>query len=164
MYFVIYINRIRLTTLIIFWQNTLPANIRKWVFSWNKRDGIAWRNYKFAWNSCTVFWREWILLFNFQLLYWSSLDAILLYEYVIERCNFSPGTMQRVWSITDLSCQSQNLDKWPWRRVQSTWWHLVYLLESNPSILKSNWLSFCEIQWPGNSELLLRSMLRHIKN
>ena len=30
-----------LAALIIFWQNTLPANIRKWVFSWNKRDGIT---------------------------------------------------------------------------------------------------------------------------
>ena len=31
--------------------NTLPANIRKLFFSWNK----TWRNYKFAWNSllCT---------------------------------------------------------------------------------------------------------------
>ena len=37
----------RLTALIIFWQNTLPANIRKWVFSWNN----TWWNYKFAWNS-----------------------------------------------------------------------------------------------------------------
>ena len=39
----------RLTAQIIFWQNTLPANIRKWVFSRNK----TWRNYKFAWNSWT---------------------------------------------------------------------------------------------------------------
>ena len=39
------------TALIIFWQNSLPANIRKWVFSWNERDGITWRNYMFAWNS-----------------------------------------------------------------------------------------------------------------
>ena len=46
---------IRLTALIIFGQNTLPANIRKWVFSWNKRDGITWRNYKFAWNSWNLF-------------------------------------------------------------------------------------------------------------
>ena len=45
------VNRSRLTALIIFWQNTLPANVRKWVFSWNKRDGITWRNYKFAGNS-----------------------------------------------------------------------------------------------------------------
>ena len=30
-------------TLIIFWQNALPANIRKWVHSWNK----TWRNDKF---------------------------------------------------------------------------------------------------------------------
>ena len=38
----------RLTALIMFWQNPLPANFRKWVFPWNK----TWRNYKFAWNSC----------------------------------------------------------------------------------------------------------------
>ena len=31
----------RLTALIIFWQNTLPADIRKLVFSGNKRDGIT---------------------------------------------------------------------------------------------------------------------------
>ena len=34
-------NMPRLTALIIFWQNTLPANIRKLVFSWNERDGIT---------------------------------------------------------------------------------------------------------------------------
>ena len=45
----------RLTTLIIFWQNTLPANIRKWVFHEIERDGITWRNYKFAWNSCITY-------------------------------------------------------------------------------------------------------------
>ena len=33
--------------LIIFWQNTLPANIRKWVFSWNK----MWRNYIYIFKS-----------------------------------------------------------------------------------------------------------------
>ena len=36
------------------WLRRLTANIRKWVFSWNKRDGITWRNYKFAWNWCNV--------------------------------------------------------------------------------------------------------------
>ena len=33
------------------WQDPLPANIRKWVFSRNK----TWRNFTFAWNSCTAF-------------------------------------------------------------------------------------------------------------
>ena len=41
----------RLTTLIIFWQNTLPANIRKWVFSWNK----TWRNYVTELHFCMEF-------------------------------------------------------------------------------------------------------------
>ena len=42
----------RLTVLIIFGKIPLPANVWKWVFSWNK----TWRNYKFAWNSCWMSW------------------------------------------------------------------------------------------------------------
>ena len=41
-----------LTALIMFWQNPLPVNFRKWVFSWNK----TLRNYKFAWNSWYAHW------------------------------------------------------------------------------------------------------------
>ena len=33
------------------WQNALPANITKWVFTWNK----SWRNHKFAWNWWLVY-------------------------------------------------------------------------------------------------------------
>ena len=35
------------------WSNALPANIRKWDFHEIKLNKM-WRNYKFAWNSCTI--------------------------------------------------------------------------------------------------------------
>ena len=65
----------QLTTLIIFWQNTLPANIRKWVFSWTK----TWRNYKFAWNSCKDFVNIFTILHCCEWIDWMS-DLILMCE------------------------------------------------------------------------------------
>ena len=67
------------SALIIFWQNTVPANIRKWVFSWNQHDGITWRNYKFAWNSWTFFAKS--ANKSKQLICWNTLSIRSLVNF-----------------------------------------------------------------------------------
>ena len=93
----------RLTALIIFWQNTLPANIRKLVFSWNKRDGITWRNYKFAWNSCVLS------------LWWGNLcppsspSPVRVHESD-RPCPSIPGTLAHASTHGNLDCACNNLE------------------------------------------------------
>ena len=80
------------------WQNSLPANMGKFVFSQNK----TWRNYKFAWNS-------WPAISQHHLCSTSSSDAHVI-------CQISTDLFPALFHHKDLTPRDM------FRTVMTCWW------------------------------------------